>query len=152
MCAYRINRVYCDLSCCWVHLPLWVLLLSAFLLRESEYTCFNGVLMSTMENTDLSSACGGSAVYFQVNLLIAYSGQAFSTLDSWFHLHESDITSCLPLTERDTSQAYVSLGKHTPCFCRTSASLTSLSIWVDIFLWRKSRRIDKKALRTNEKL
>lgn len=43
---------------------------------------FHRVLMSTMENTDLASACGRSAVHFQVNLLIVYSGQAFSILDS----------------------------------------------------------------------
>ena len=74
-----------------------------------------------------------------VNSLVVYFGLAFSTLDSWLHLHELDITSCI------SSQACVNLGKHSWCFCRTALSPASLPTWLDFFLWRKSKIIDKKA-------
>lgn len=101
---------------------------------------FHRVLMSTMENTDLASACGRSAVHFQVNLLIVYSGQAFSILDSWLHLHESDITSCVLLTAEDVNQAHANLGKHSCCFCRTAQSPASLPTWGGLFSTKKIQK------------
>lgn len=100
--------------------------------------------MSTMKDTDLS-VYGESAVQFQVTSLIVYSGLSFSTLDSWLHLHESDIASCISITAEDTSQACVSLGKHSWCFCRTTVSPASLPTWVDFFLWKSKNNWQKSS-------
>lgn len=47
-------------------------------------------------------------LFIQPSLIIS-SGEAFSALDSRFHLHESGSSSGVQLTEEDRSQAFSSL-------------------------------------------